>query len=110
MPDRVYNTLDGLQVVLEEETWLKHIQSRHSEVTELEVAEALQDPARICSHTSRQSRRIYQGQPRATGFFRGSFPLIVVALIDAYNGRVVTAYLERLPYRGQQLWPPLTGS
>jgi hypothetical protein len=108
MPDRVYRTSDGLQVILEEETWLHHIQDKHMEVTEAEIGEALQHPARICAHTSYPDRRIYEGRPRASGFFHGSFVVVVVAITGTMIGHVITAHLATLRYRGQQLWPPPT--
>jgi hypothetical protein len=106
MSDRLYNTSDGLQVILEEETWLDKLQVKHAEVTEAEIGEVLEHPARICAHTSYPDRRIYEGRPRAGGFFRGSFPLVVIAITGTVTGRVITAHLVPRPYRGRQLWPP----
>ena len=50
-------------------------------------------------------QRVYQGRPRLTGFFRGLFPLVVVAIPGKDTGTVVTAYFTTLPYRGVQRWP-----
>lgn len=110
MVEAVYNTPDGVQVVLEEETWLNHIQHRHDEVLEADIASALCQPARMCAHTSISTQRLYQGLPRATGFHRHSFPIVVVEMTGVRTGRVVTAYLTRLACRGRQLWPPMTTS
>jgi uncharacterized protein YcbX len=110
MPDLVYQTADGLQVTLDQRTWTDHIQHRHPEVTTHDIAQALMRPVRICAHTSNSKRRVSQGPARPSGFSRVSFPLVVVVLAEEYRGRVITAYIERRPYRGEQLWPPLMRS
>jgi hypothetical protein len=110
MPDLVYQTADGLQVTLDQRAWTDHIQHRHPEVTTDDIAQALMQPVRICGPTSDSAKRVYQGAARPSGFFRDSFPLVVVVLAEEYTGRVITAYLERRPYRGEQLWPPLMRS
>lgn len=104
LADRV-QTPDGLEVILDPATWSQHIQTRHGEVTKDELRQTLVTPRRICAHTSNPRRRIYEGTPRRSGFFRGSFLLVVVALTDERSGRVLTAYLDQRPYRGEQLWP-----
>ena len=105
MPDLVYHTVDGLDVTLEAWKWERHIQRRHPEVTIQDIAQALTVPQRICEHREKSTQRVYQGFPRTTGFFRGSFPTVVVELISVQAGRVVTAYLTTLPYIGRQRWP-----
>jgi hypothetical protein len=105
MPDRVYQTVDGLQVTLEAWNWTNHIQRRHPAITESDIAQALTAPVWICHHRIEPTQRVYQGSPRSLGFFRGSFPVVVVELIDERTGRVVTAYLTTLPYPGRQRWP-----
>ena len=102
MPDVVYHAVDGLQVTLESWNWERHIQPRHPEVTEQDIAEALTTPQRICDHRSISTQRVYQGSPRTRGFFRDSFPVVVVEVTKAQTGRVVTAYLTTLAYPGQQ--------
>ena len=108
-PD-IYQTLDGLEVTLDPATWSQHIRVRHEEVTKDELRQALITPNRICAHTSNPHRRIYEGLPRRSGFFKDSFLLVVVALTGERSGRVLTAYLDRRHYRGQQLWPPQTNT
>jgi hypothetical protein len=88
MPDLVYQTADGLQVTLDEQTWTHHIQPRHPEVTDQNIAQTLTRPVRICAHTSIPMRRIYQGSARTSGFFKESFPLVVVSAIGERTGRV----------------------
>jgi hypothetical protein len=105
MPDVVYQTVDGLRVTLTEQRWLMHILPRHPEVTEADVAQALTAAASVCQHRMEPLRRVYQGAPRPTGFFRGHFPLVVVETTGEDTGTVVTAYLTTLPYRGVQRWP-----
>ena len=105
MPDLVYHTTDGLDVTLEGWNWEGHIQRRHPEVTMQDIAQALAAPQRICEHREKSTQRVYQGFPRPTGFFRGSFPIVVVELTSTQAGRVVTAYLTTLPYIGRQRWP-----
>lgn len=106
MSPAIYMTLDGIQVILREDTWAKHIQARRPDVTEPELARALQQPVRIYADTSHAERRVYQGPTRTSGFFRNSFLLVVVALTGESTGRVVTAILTEQVYQGQQLWPP----
>jgi hypothetical protein len=103
-PDR-FQTPDGLEVTLDPATWSQHIQVRHAEVTKDELRQTLVTPQRICAHTSNPYRRIYEGTPRRSGFFKDSFLLVVVALSDERSGRVLTAYLDRRHYQGRQLWP-----
>jgi hypothetical protein len=103
-----YTTLDGIQVTLHEDTWTNHIQARRPDVTEPELARALLHPVQIYADTSYADRRVYQGPPRTSGFFRNSFLLVVVALTGERTGRVVTAILTEQPYQGRQLWPPRT--
>ncbi len=105
MPDRVYQTADGVQVTLEAWNWTGHILRRHPALTAQDVAQALTVPERICDHQTEPTQRVYQGAPRTTGFFRGSFPIVVVELMDERMGRVVTAYLTTLSYRGRERWP-----
>ena len=107
MPDVVYHTVDGLQVTLKSWNWERHIQPRHPEVTEQDIADALTAPQRICDHRTISAQRVYQGSPRTRGFFRGSFPVVVVEVTNAQTGRVVTAYMTTLAYLGQQRWPPM---
>ena len=107
MPDVVYHTVDGLQVTLELWNWERHIQPRHPEVTEQDIADALTAPQRICDHRTISTQRGYQGSPRTRGFFRGSFLVVVVEVTNAQTGRVVTAYLTTLAYLGQQRWPSM---
>jgi len=107
MPDMVYHTVDGLQVTLELWNWERYIQPRHPEVTEQDMADALTAPQRICDHRAISTQRVYQGSPRPRGFFRGSFPVVVVEVTNAQTGRVVTAYLTTLAYPGQQRWPSM---
>lgn len=107
MPDVVYRTVDGLQVTLESWNWERHIQPRHPEVTEQNIAEALTAPQRIYDHRTTSTQRVYQGSPRTRGFFRGSLPVVVVEVTTAQTGRVVTAYLTTLAYPGQQRWPSM---
>ena len=105
MPDVVYQAVDGLQVTLTERRWLIHILPRHGEITEADVAQALTAAACVYQHRTDPMQRIYQGHPRPTGFFRGLFPLVVVAVSGEDTGTVVTAYLTSLPYRGVQRCP-----
>lgn len=105
MPDRVYQTADGLHVTLEAWNWTGHILQRHPAITEQDIAQAPTAPERICDHKTEPTQRVYQGAPRTTGFFRGSFPMVVVELMDERRGRVVTAYLTTLSYIGRQRWP-----
>ena len=107
MPDVVYHTVDGLQVTLESWNWERHIQPRDPEVTEQDIAGALTAPQRICDHRTLSTQRVYQGSPRPRGFFRGSFPVVVVEVTNAQTGKVVTAYLTTLAYLGQQRWPSM---
>jgi hypothetical protein len=107
MPDVVYHTVDGLQITLESWNWERHIQPRHPEVTEQDIADALTAPQRICDHRTISTQRVYQGAPRTRGFFRGSFPVVAVEVTNAQTGRVVTAYLTTLAYLGQQRWPSM---
>ena len=107
MPDVVYHTIDELQVVLESWNWERHIQPRHPEVTEQDIADALTAPQRICDHRTISTQRVYQGSPRTRGFFRGSFPVVVVEVTNAQIGRVVTAYVTTLAYLGRQRWPSM---
>ena len=107
MPDVVYHTVDGLQVILESWNWERHIQLRHPEVTKQDIADALTAPQRICDHRTISTQRVYQGSPRTRGFFSGSFPVVVVEVTNAQTGRVVTAYLTTLAYLGQQRWPSM---
>jgi len=76
-------------------------------VTEQDIAETLTAPQRICDHRAISTQRVYQGSPRARGFFRDSFPVVVVEVTNAQAGRVVTAYLTTLAYPGQQRWPSM---
>src|SRR3954464_3580210 len=108
MTSTVYATPDGIQVTLDADTWTRHIQARRPYVMESDLAMALRQPVRIYTDTSFPNRRVYQGPPRTTGFFRNSFLLVVVALTSEHTGRVVTAFLTEQPYRGRQLWPPMT--
>lgn len=105
MPERVYLSADGVSVTLEAQNWQAHIQYRHPEVTPQDIAQTLTLPQRICDHRAQSSQRVYQGSPRTTGFFQGSFPIVVVELRSTQAGRVVTAYLTTLPYTGRQRWP-----
>ena len=105
MSDVVYHTVDGLQVILESWNWERHIQLRHPEVTKQDIADALTAPQRICDHRTISTQRVYQGSPRTRGFFRGSFPVVVVEVTNAQTGRVVTAYLTTLAYSAQHQWP-----
>ena len=107
MPDVVYHTVDGLQVTLESWNWERHIQPRHPEVTAQDIANALTAPQRICDHRIISTQRVYQVAPRPRGFFRGSFPVVVVEVTNAQTGRVITAYLTTLAYSGQQRWPSM---
>jgi hypothetical protein len=107
MPDVVYHTVDGLQVTLESWNWERHIQLRHPEVTEQDIADTLTAPQRICAHRTISTQRVYQGSPRPWDFFRGSFPVVVVEVTNVQTGRVVTAYLTTLAYLGQQRWPSM---
>jgi uncharacterized protein YuzE len=86
-----FQTPDGLEVILDPATWSQHIQARHAEVTKDELRHTLVTPQRICAHTSNPGRRIYEGTPRRSGFFRHSFLIVVVALSDERSGRVLTA-------------------
>jgi hypothetical protein len=104
MPDVVYHTVDGLQVTLESWNWERHIQPRHPEVTEQDIAEALTALQRICDHRVISTQRVYQGSPRTRGFFRDSFPVVIVEVTNVQTGRVVTPYLTTLAYPGQQRW------
>jgi hypothetical protein len=106
MSPAVYTTFDGIQVTLHADTWTKHIQARRPDVTESELARALLQPIYIYADTFHADRRVYQGLPRTSGFFRNSFLLVVVALTDERTGRVVTAFLTEQIYQGRQLWPP----
>jgi hypothetical protein len=108
MTSTVYATPDGLQVTLDPDTWTRHIQARRPDVTESELAVALRQSVRIYADTSFPNRRVYQGPPRNTGFFRNSFLLVVIALTGEHTGRVVTAFLTEQAYRGRPLWPPMT--
>jgi hypothetical protein len=108
MSPAIYMTLDGIQVILHEDTWATHIQARRPDVTEPELARALQQPVWIYADTSHADRRVYQGPARTSGFFRNSFLLVVVALTGASAGQVVTAFLTEQVYQGRQLWPPKT--
>jgi len=105
MPDLVYHTIDGLQVTLESWNWERHIQLRHPEVTEQDIAQVLTAPQRICDHREISTQRVYQGFPRTRGFFRGGFAIVVIEVRSAQTGRVITAYLTALAYLGQQRWP-----
>jgi hypothetical protein len=105
MSPATYITLDGIQVTLHVDTWQKHIQARRPDVTEPELARTLMQPIYIYSDTFYPDRRVYQGSPRTSGFFRNSFLLVVVALTGERTGRVVTAILTEQPYQGRQLWP-----
>jgi len=105
MPDVVYQTVDGLHVTLTERRWVTHILLRHEEVTEADMAQALTASACVYQHRTEPLRRVYQGSPRPTGFFRGYFPLVIVEITGEDTGTVVTAYLTTLPYRGVQRWP-----
>jgi hypothetical protein len=107
MPDVVYYTVDGLQVTLESWNWERHIQPRHPEMRVQDIVDTLTAPQRICDHRTISAQRVYQGSPRARGFFRGSFPMVVVEVTNAQTGRVVTAYLTTLAYLGQQRWPSM---
>ena len=107
MPDVVYHTVDGLRVTLESWNWECHIQPRHPEVTEQDIADVLTAPQRICDHRTIPAQRVYQGAPRIRGFFHGSFPVVVVEVTNAQTGRVVTAYLTTLACLGQQRWPSM---
>jgi hypothetical protein len=73
MPDVVYHTVDGLQVTLALWNWERHIQPRHPEVTEQDIAEALTAPQRICDHRAISTQRVYQSSPRTRGFFAIAF-------------------------------------
>jgi hypothetical protein len=108
MSPATYMTFDGIQVTLHPDTWTKHIQARRPDVTEPELARALLQPVQIYADGSYTNRRVYQGVPRASGFFRNSFLLVVVALTGERTGQVVTAILTEQPYQGRQLWPPKT--
>jgi hypothetical protein len=108
MSPATYMTLDGIQVTLHETTWTKHIQARRPDVTEPELARALLQPVQIYADTSNADRRVYQGPPRTSGFFRNSFLLVVVGLTGEHTGRVITAILTEQAYQGRQLWPPRT--
>jgi hypothetical protein len=108
MSPTVYTTLDGISVILHEDTWTRHIEARRPGVTKSDIAQALQQPIRIYADTSYADRRVYQGPPRTSGFFRNSFLLVVVALTVERTGRVVTAILTEQRYQGRQLWPPMT--
>jgi hypothetical protein len=107
MGPTTYTTLDGIQVTLHADTWTKHIQARRPDITEPELARALVQPVQIYADTSYADRRVYQGAPRTSGFFRNSFLLVVVALTGEHTGRVVTAFLTEQSYQGRQLWPPM---
>jgi hypothetical protein len=104
----VYETPDGIQVTLDRGRWARHIHGRRPHITETELAMALQQPVRIYADKTIADRRVYQGAPRTTGFFRNSFLLVVVALTGERTGWVVTAFLTEQTYQGYQLWPPLT--
>jgi hypothetical protein len=108
MSPTIYMTLDGIQVALREDTWTIHIEPRRPGVTKADIAQALQQPVRIYADTSYADRRVYQGPPRISGFFRNSFLLVVVALTGERTGRVVTAILTEQLYQGRELWPPKT--
>lgn len=108
MSPTVYTTFDGIQVTLHAKTWTKHVQARRPDVTEPELVRALLQPVKIYADTSYTDRRVYQGPPRTSGFFRNSFLLVVVALTGERAGRVVTAILTEQPYQGRLLWPPTT--
>jgi hypothetical protein len=105
MSDRVYQTADGVKVTLEACNWTGHILRRHPAITEQDVAQALTIPERICDHKAEPTQRVYQGAPRTTGFFWGSFPIAVVEMMNRRRGRVVTAYPATLSYQGRQRWP-----
>jgi len=105
MPDVVYQTVDGQRVTLTERRWVMHILPRHAEVTDVDVAQALTAAMRIYQHRTEPTRRLYQGPPRATGFFRGLIPTVVVEVTGPDTGTVVTAYLSSIAYRGVQRWP-----
>jgi len=107
MPDVVYHTVDRLQVTLESWNWERHMQPRHPEVRGQDIANALTAPQRICDHRTISTKRVHQGTPRTRGFFRGSFPMVIVEVIKAQKGRIITAYLTTLAYLGQQRWPSM---
>lgn len=86
-------TFDRIQVTLHPDTWTKHIQARRPDVTEPELARTLRQPVQIYADTSHADRRVYQGLPRTSGFFRNSFLLVVVALTGEHSGRVIIAIL-----------------
>ena len=77
MPDVVYQTVDGLRVTLTERWWLMHILPRHAEIPEVDVAQALTAAEHVYQHRADPTRRVYQGPPLATGFFRGLIPTVV---------------------------------
>ncbi len=105
MQDLLFQSFDGLQVILEAQRWINHITKGHPEVTEQDVENTLGSPVRICDHKLLARRRIYEGVPRTTGFYRGGFPVVVVELTGESTARVITAYLDTLPYKGVQRWP-----
>jgi hypothetical protein len=73
MPDVVYHTVDGLQVTLESWNWELHIQPRHPEVTEQDIADALTAPQRISDHRAISTQRVYQGAQGPGAFFAVAF-------------------------------------
>ena len=100
-----YITPDGIEVTLHVDTWRIHIHARRPHITKSELSQALLQPVKIYADTSHPGRRIYQGSPRATGFFRNSFILVIIALTGEHTGSVVTAILTEQVYKGQELWP-----
>jgi hypothetical protein len=108
MTSDIYITPDGIHVTLEWDTWARHIQARRPDIRKTDLGMALCQPARIYADTSYPDRRVYQGAPRTSGFFRNSFLLVVITLTGEQTGRVVTAFLTQQAYQGRQLWPPLT--
>jgi hypothetical protein len=87
MPDLVYRTVDGLDVTLEAWNREHHIQHRHPEVTLQDIVQTLTVPQRIREHRAKSSQRVYQGFARTTGFFRGSFPMVVVECNEYTSGQ-----------------------
>jgi hypothetical protein len=55
--------------------------------------------------TSDVARRLFRGSTIGTGFFKGSFPCVIVEYDRADVGYLRTAYLETLDPKGKVLWP-----
>jgi len=69
MRQTVYETPDGIQVMLDRDTWWRHIHGRRPHIAETELAMALKQPVRIYADTSFADRRVYLRTTTDDGIF-----------------------------------------